>query len=141
MLGGGSSAASVHSEKSEKILLDYTQQIGSSSDALFESPGGGRCNIPLICWKLQERWSKVSHAARELGQVFSVACFPLLTVVGQNVNPPPPQWKMSHHIPGFKYGNIGYRSVNQAQKSLKAWVLMACPVKLQRGLKSPKCHQ
>ena len=37
---------------------------------------------------LQERWSKVSHAARELATVFSVT-FLLFLVIGQLVKTPP----------------------------------------------------
>jgi len=44
---------------------------------------------PTIFSSLQDSWSKVSHDARELATVLSVAFF-LVTIVGQIVKMPPP---------------------------------------------------
>jgi len=54
---------------------------------------------PPIFSNLQERWSKVIHAARELATVFSVANFVFLVIiVGQLVKtPPPPAEGVSAH--------------------------------------------
>ena len=50
--------------------------------------GWGVMLLPILP-KLQESWSKVSHAAREVITVFSET-FSLVTVVGQMTQTPPP---------------------------------------------------
>ena len=60
----------------------------------MEEPSG-----PQYSQNLQESWSRVNHAARDLAKVFSVTIL-LVTIVGQLVKtpPPPPQQKVSRHI-------------------------------------------
>ena len=53
---------------------------------------------PPIFSNLQESWSNVSHAARELATVFSATFFSLVTIVGQLVKTPSPQQRVSRHI-------------------------------------------
>ena len=55
---------------------------------------------PPILSKLQERWSKGSHVARELATVSSVTFFYKVIKVGQLVKTPPQQ-KISRHITGW----------------------------------------
>ena len=54
---------------------------------LLMGHGGG---MPPIYSNLEESWSKVSHAARELATVFSVTFLFLATVVHQMVKSTPP---------------------------------------------------
>ena len=61
-----------------------------------------RASRPRIVSNLQESWSKVSHAARELATEFSVTFFFFYTnswSIGQNA---PPQQKVSRHITAIK---------------------------------------
>ena len=61
----------------------------------------GRRPPSPIFLNLQENCSEGSHAARELGAVFSVTFSFLVTIVGQLVKTPPPQQKVSQHITDF----------------------------------------
>ena len=69
--------------------------------------GGVGVSRPSIYSNVQERWSKGSHAVRELATAFSATfSFLLVTIVGQLVNTLPlPQQKVSGRITGG-----GYRS-------------------------------
>ena len=61
-----------------------------------EMPMGGVGDV-VVGQNLQESWSKVSHAARELATIFSLTFF-LVTVVDQLVKtPPPPTEGVSAH--------------------------------------------
>ena len=58
---------------------------------------------PPIFSNLPERWSKVSHAAREIATAFFAICFSV-TIIGQLVKTPPPNGKCPHpYIPASQH--------------------------------------
>ena len=63
--------------------------------------GWGETSSPPIFSNLPESWSKISHNATELAKALSVT-FCSVQMVGQMVNPPPPQWRVSRHITDLK---------------------------------------
>ena len=70
--------------------------------------GGVGGFMPPIFSDLQESWTKIRHAVRELATVFFVAFF-LVAMVGRLVKTPPPQGRVFRLITGFTY-SIGSRT-------------------------------
>ena len=76
--------------------------------------GVGERHAPPIFSNLQERWSKGSHAVRELAKVFSAIFFFLVTVVGQLVKMPLPQTGVSvQHCSNACYFRRKYNMTKQ----------------------------